>query len=296
MLLVNGEIIDKYKHRIYGLDECGGKVKHKSSKVLTFHGIAARREGFETPVHVTLVGIHDFNGNPVPPIIISPHVRFPPRELLEKTDSIWPECRLACSESGYINTNIFYFTVHHIVDFFKTKYGEEVSKKKPIILICDSHKSRLNSENLKEFQSLGVVIFLGTPNATHIYQCLDDLPFQQYQLQKAKNKEHMIENDISNTGVVDEAALCVQSLKEVMKDTTKYTKSALSNCGFIPWAPQKLESMSGLNWLMLELNSASLQPPRKKSKTTFDLLRGGAVATDRVFIEQLEQIQTNKKK
>ena len=47
----------------------------------------------------------------------------------------------------------------------------------------------------------------------------------------------------------------------------------------------------------LKVCPESLQPPRKKAKiTTFDLLRGGAVATDRVFIEELEQIKKNKKK
>ena len=129
LCFVNGEIVDKYKHRIYGLDECGGKVKNRKSKVLTFKGTSARREQSQTPVHVTLVASHDFNGNPVPPIIITPHVKFPPREVLEKTDSIWSECRLACSETGYINTNIFYFAVHHIIEFFKQTYGEEVSKQ-----------------------------------------------------------------------------------------------------------------------------------------------------------------------
>lgn len=278
------------------MDECGGKTKHKAQKVLTFEGIPARRETAPTPPHISLVAIHDFNGVPVPPIIISPHVKYPPREILEETDKIWGDCRLACSESGYITANIFYFTIKHIVNWFQKTYSEKPTKRKPIILICDCHSSRLNTQNLKEFAQWGVVVFLGTPNATHLYQVLDDLPFQQYQLKKATNKENMVNSNNIKCGVVEEAKLCIQSLKEVMLNTNQYTLSALKNCGFIPWNPKKLDTHSHLSWLMIELDLENMQPSNKKRKTNFDLLQGGAIATSRVFIEELEKQKQKRSK
>ena len=151
-----------------------------------------------------------------------------------------------------------------------------------MIIICDGHSTRFNSKRLLELEQNNVILFIGVPNATHIYQTLDDQIFLQYnnarkRLQRQWKRTHYVQK----FKLHDEIETNLKALKEVMVTTKKYIESAAKNCGFIPFDPEKLKQISSLTFNVEDdiNNSSSIQHKRVRKCKPNSLLPNGGVIT-----------------
>ena len=124
-----------------------------------------------------------------------------------------------------------------------------VSRRNSLIVICDGHRSRFNSKRLLELENKNVIVFVGVPNATHIYQTLDDQIFLQYNnARKRLQREWKRTKFDTKFKLHDEIEVNLNALKEVMVTTKKYIQSAAKNCGYLPFDPEKLRQILSLTY------------------------------------------------
>ena len=140
------------------------------------------------------------------------------------------------SDNGYITTKIFF-------DFLLILSKQlNAASNTPMIVICDGHTTRFSAARLSQVRKNHIVIFIGVPNATHIYQTLDDQTFLQYNnARKRLQRQWKRTQHTTKFKLHDEIETKLNALKEVMDSSTRYIQSAAKNCGFLPFDPDKLK-------------------------------------------------------
>ena len=129
-------ILDKHNfqpHRIYNCDESGLTCVHKPQKVLAQKGkrVVASVTSGERGVTTTVICCYSAGGNYIPPMMIFKRKRMKP-ELLDRT----PVGTIGgCSDSGWIETNLFLTWIKHFC-----KYSN-ASKNNQVLLILVGHKT-----------------------------------------------------------------------------------------------------------------------------------------------------------
>ncbi len=163
------------------------------------------------------------------------------------------------------------------------------NKNKPLIFFCDGHSTRFNADKLEECINRHIIIFIGVPNGTHLYQTLDDQIFKQFQNMRYKLIEYFKKHYKIKYRMHHAAHIGAKALRIVMKDTDKYIKSAAKNCGLLPWNPDavkpKYAKVIGID-VGDNVHAKKKIPSRKPGVQSF-LLEYGGVITSKKVIEYL---------
>ena len=172
----------------------------------------------------------------------------------------------------------------------------KLTAEKLFIAIVDVHSSRFSKKCLRECMLKHIIIFIGVPNATHIYQTCDDQVFLQYKNKPRQNKRFWKKQHTYHTFKMhNEIEMNLKSMKQMMKQTKKYTESACKHCGILPFNPEKLQRLSAKTCEVAndphDPNATNANPPNKpkphKAKPNA-CFRNGGIATDSKFIKYLE--------
>lgn len=163
------EVYDKYKlrpHRIYNMDETGmSTVPKKTPKVVSRKGkkVVGKIVSAERGMTITAVMCMSATGHFVPPALIFPRKK----EKAELLDGAPPASILMVSESGFINTTLFFNWLHHFKDFVHP------TPEDPVLLILDNHSSHISLEALTYAKKHNIIMLTIPPHGSHKIQPLD---------------------------------------------------------------------------------------------------------------------------
>lgn len=161
---------------IYNVDESGfGTVQKKSPKVVSARGkhqVGAVTSG-ERGINTTFVCCTSAAGHFVPPMIIFKRQRMHPA----LTNGAPPGCLVECSESGYINTELFVKWLKHFISHVKP------TAENKVLLLLDGHSTHSKNLDAINIARENNVLLLQLPgHTTHRLQPLDVAVFKPFQL------------------------------------------------------------------------------------------------------------------
>ena len=286
-----GEIYPHKRERVIIVDETGGKAPKHNEKVATIAGVQARKAGGATPPHVTVFGAINLAGFGYPPLLICPKTLHIPPDVVTalETSRFKKDVLITTSEEGYINKELFFDILGRLVDKFFTG-RKKPTKSNPVIVVADGHTSRLCPFGLRFFQEKNILLFIGAPNATHIYSPLDDCVFKQYNHIRRRRRLQWGNNN-NNPNWHDhavEAFICAESWWDTVRVTDQYAMAAFKNVGLLPWNSEQLKTFSSIVFGVDVDNSASQILPKEPTQTR-DLFYMGGWATDEDNILFMEE-------
>lgn len=175
---LNGALADP--NRVFNMDESAFFLCPKGEKVL---GIRGQKNVYEVnsssnKENLTVLCNINAGGKVAPTLIVFPGQRLPsPLKL-----SVPEEWAVSCSESGWINGEVFFEYFENI--FYKWVQNQNIAF--PIIVFIDGHKSHM-AYHLSEFCSKNKVVLVSLPpNCTHVIQPLDVAVFHPVKVSWAK--------------------------------------------------------------------------------------------------------------
>ena len=180
-------------NNIWNVDETGITDVPKERKVIGITGervfqTVADEKGTTT----TMVTFVSAGGLHLPPMIIfkAGHVK-----------DIWREAApsgyfIRCSESGYINADLFADYGSKFVEYLKDKHLLGNNEKH--LLLLDLHSSHLfNAKFMRMMQEHNIEVCSFPPHCTHVLQPLDDVPFA---VMKKKYQKELLSYNFSVAG------------------------------------------------------------------------------------------------
>ncbi len=166
-LLVGGEFVAEYEHRIWNSDESGFCLGVTSKKVLARKGSRAVHEvgGASDHQYITVNVCGNAAGLRLPPYIL-----YKGKNLYNTWTTGGPAG--ACygvSQSGWME-EISFMKWFEMQFFPAVKHLVETG---PVVMFFDGHYSHLSIALIKKAKSLGIHLLCLPPNTTHILQPLD---------------------------------------------------------------------------------------------------------------------------
>ncbi|KAB0803148.1 hypothetical protein PPYR_00118 [Photinus pyralis] len=163
------ELYEKRKYipeRIFNMDETGlSTVPNKLPKVLTTKGkkLVSKVSSGERGQLITAVCCVSASGIYVPPALIFPRKRLKDELYLNAP----PGTLKLISDSGFINTDLFYKWIKH----FKT--ATNPTKESPVLLVLDNHSSHRDLQVIHYCKENHIDLLSLPPHASHRLQPLD---------------------------------------------------------------------------------------------------------------------------
>ena len=152
--------------RIYNMDETGlSTVPNKTPKVVTTKGKrdVSKICSAERGQTITAVCCVSASGHYVPPAMIFPRKRIKP-ELTAKAPAGTLQL---CSDSGYMNTELFYEWLKHFKKHVKPSADD------PVLLVLDNHSSHCSIEAIDYCRENHIILLSIPPHSSHRTQPLD---------------------------------------------------------------------------------------------------------------------------
>ncbi|XP_064604473.1 tigger transposable element-derived protein 4-like [Liolophura sinensis] len=152
--------------RIYNVDETGmSTVPNRTSKVIAKKGVkqVGQITSAEKGQTTTLVCAMNAAGSFIPPVFI-----FARKNMNAQLMRNAPVGAIGlCSDSGWMNTDLFPKWLDHFIDHTKSSTEDKV------LLILDNHVSHCSIEAIKKARENGVVMITIPPHTSHKTQPLD---------------------------------------------------------------------------------------------------------------------------
>jgi hypothetical protein len=151
---------------IYNMDETGLQtVPNKLPKIYAQQGkkIVGKIVSAERGQTMTAVCCMSASGTFVPPALIFPRKRKK-TELMQGAPE---DSLLLVSDSGYMNSGLFFEWLQHFIKMVKA------TKEAPVLLILDNHSSHLSLASIELARESGVVLLSLAPHTSHRLQSLD---------------------------------------------------------------------------------------------------------------------------
>ena len=175
--------LDYRPNLIWNTDECGVSDVPKSRAVVGVTG----EQTFQTVCNdkgenTTIVSYVSAGGVAMPPFIIF---------KCGKVKTEWREAApsgyyLRRSETGFINSDLFYESAEKFVEFIKEK--KILGGQDRALLLLDLHRSHLfNLKFLEYMKANRVEVCSFPPHCTHLMQPLDDVPFGSFKIEYQKS-------------------------------------------------------------------------------------------------------------
>lgn len=151
---------------IYNVDETGLSTVQKPQKIISRkgkHQVGAITSG-ERGTNTTCVCCFNAAGTYIPPMMIFKRLRFKD-ELKEGAP---PGTTFACSESGWITSELFVKWLKHFISFVKP------NRENKVLLVLDGHTTHTkNLEAINLAREHGVIMLSLPPHTTHRLQPCD---------------------------------------------------------------------------------------------------------------------------
>ena len=174
-------------NRVWNVDECGiGDVPKPQAVV----GVTGERSfqtvSGEKSTNTTMVTFASAGG-----LVMKPMLIFKASKVKNEWRDAAPSGYfLKASQSGYINSTLFYEYGKEFVNFLKEKHILTGDSKALILL--DLHKSHLfNYEFMTHMKKNNVEVCSFPPHCTHVLQPLDDVPFGNFKREYDNELLHM---------------------------------------------------------------------------------------------------------
>lgn len=151
--------------RTFNMDETGITTVHKPSRIFAQKGQkqVGAATSWERGKTVTVCCCISAAGGYIPPMLIYPRKRMAP--ALGKNGI--PGSILQCSQSGWINEELFLIWLQHFVKHTAS------SIENPTLLILDNHESHSNLQSFQYCRQNGVHLLSIPPHTSHRLQPLD---------------------------------------------------------------------------------------------------------------------------
>lgn len=151
--------------RVFNCDETGfsGSFNNKGQSVVVRKG---QRQAFKVQVsltgHVTVNYAISGSGQLLPPFLI--YSKNLPRASYR--DGLPEDWTFACTESGFITTDLFY-------QWFTEVFLANCGKRRPCLLIMDNHTSHLSPRVIDSARENGIDLLFFPAHSSHLLQPLD---------------------------------------------------------------------------------------------------------------------------
>ena len=206
----NWENIFEDASRIFNSDESNIQLCPKTGKVIGLRGWKNVYELGPAPEKSTLTFLGTFSarGDIVQPMIIFPYLRVP-KDIVR---SVPNEFMIGATETGWMRSETFY---EFISNGF-IPYLDEHNIPKPVILFVDGHKTHLSMQVSKYCEENQVILYLLTPNTTHILQPADVSVFKPLKVYW-RDEVHAFQRKNPNTVVrrADVGSMLLNVLRKV---------------------------------------------------------------------------------
>ena len=148
---------------IYNMDESGMPLDHKQLKRVVTKGIKkVHGQASGDKSQITIVACANAAGHALPPMVIFKGERFNHEwSTGEVADTLY-----GMSENGWIDSELFFYWLDKL-------FLKHIPPHRPVILLCDGHKSHYTPDAISRAAQAGVIIFCIPPNTTHTAQPLD---------------------------------------------------------------------------------------------------------------------------
>lgn len=226
------EVISKYGFRpgrTYNMDETGmSTVPNNVPKVVSTSGKKAvgKISSAERGELITAVCAMSAVGDYVPPVLIFRRKRQKP-ELLNGAP---PGTEMFVSDSGYINSDLFFQWIQHF------QKHTNATKENPVLLILDNHSTHQSLETVLYCRENGIVLLSIPPHSSHKVQPLDRCFFQALKTKYAEACNHWL---VSHPGRVITQYQVAElfGIAYCRCATIEKAVNAFRMCGIVPLNP-----------------------------------------------------------
>ncbi len=253
------------KTNIIAFDETNGArdIRNGTSYVQSFPGIEPRTRKTKQSTHFSLGAGHDLNMKPIVPLLICKG-KHPHGDVIAAAMERWREIRLTATDEGYMVGKVFFQLI------FK------LAEERNVLLECIQKH---------------IWIFLGPPNATHIYQTCDNQIFKMYQqIRKYYKQKWTTEPHYPEMKLFNEVEVSVRALKEAM--TPETIASSCKAVGLLPFDPDRCKRAYGEVFIQPPINENI--PDKKPNIHT--LFPAGGIITNEQTIKWLRTSGKKDKK
>lgn len=222
--------------RIYNGDETSFSICPKTGKVIGPKGwknLYEIAKGSEKET-ITVLLVISAAGESLPPMVVFPYVRRPPKEVV---DSAPPSWFIGLSDSGWMRSGIFFeYVANGLNDWVSSN-----NVPKPILFLVDGHKSHLTQYLSKFCDENGIILYALPPNTTHIMQPADVSVFRPLKLQWRETIKNWLDDEDNSHKKLSKVTFCPllqQTLKQITSDTIK---NGFRKCGLYPFNPDAVD-------------------------------------------------------
>lgn len=227
------ELYNKYTFlpsAIFNMDETGlSTVPNRVPKVVSSKGkkLVGKISSGERGETITIVCALSASGTYVPPAIIFPRKRMKDGLLFGAP----PESIAMCSESGYMNSDLFVQWLQH----FQEKVRASIDH--PVLLILDNHTSHLSLEAVNLSRKNNIHLLTIPPHSSHKLQPLDRCfykPLKDYYAVECN--KWLVSNAGENIKQIQFTSLFGAAYQRCC--TLEKAVNAFKSCGIWPLNPQ----------------------------------------------------------
>lgn len=224
----------KDPNRIFNGDETNFQLCPQNKKVLAPKGSKNVYEidCGQAKSNITVMFSFSASGITTSPLIIYPYKRLP----AEIGSSVPEGFSIACSDSGWMKTEIFY---EYIGNTFHN-YLKSLNIEFPIILFVDGHKTHLDRKLSDLCTSLKIILIALYPNATRILQPADVSTFKPLKDGWRKGVVKWRQSHPTEDITKKEFA----SLLKIVIDHSIRPEIVINGfraCGLFPWNPEAID-------------------------------------------------------
>lgn len=248
-----GEMMEQYKFvpkNIYNCDETGISTVQTPGKILATKG--QKRVGsitsWERGKNITLMCAMSVAGGFIPPMFIFPRKRLTP--LLEKdgpTGALYK-----CSDSGWINENVFLDWLSHF------KHHAKPSADEHVLLILDNHASHISLSIYDYCKSNHIHMLSLPPHTSHKMQPLDVSFYGPLKAAYKKECDLFMKSHLAEKITPYDVASLVRKAFNRVASISK-GESGFSATGIFPINPQVFSEEDFIASEILESESIAVQ-------------------------------------
>lgn len=279
------EVTTKYSFRpgrIYNMDETGmSTVPNIVPKVVSTSGKKAvgKISSAERGELTTAVCAMSAVGSYLPPVLIFKRKRQKP-ELLNGAP---PGTEMFVSDSGYINSDLFFQWIQHF------QKHTNATKENPVLLILDNHSTHQSLETVLYCRENGIILLSIPPHSSHKVQPLDRCFFQALKTKYAEACNNWL---VSHPGRVITQYQVAElfGIAYCRCATIEKAINAFRMCGIVPINPGVFTDQDFAPSEVTNIDQSSIENVDPEPTTTSSTEATGRSSPLAVFVESSAEL------